>query len=286
MSVQHFSSHGQSSTGSVVVTTTCATSPVSQITSKTKSEEHKCARGSRVESDRVAGAPVANFKLAQVQNSVEETGTWPVPLTCGLISFIPKGEGSAPQKLRPTGLMASEKWADTALHGYRPGRRAEHVWMDLSLSVESALVDGSDLVGMSVDWSNCFDRVPQRIAFQLAERQSAHLECCNLCVACTVSCEEGLLWTGHVEKEFVASHGIIQGCPLSVLLLNLLVNAWARSVKAGTTTTMPKFYADDAGVLSTNSEDIDIAFKITGRFATVTQQKTERGKKNQGLEHH
>ena len=67
--------------------------------------------------------------------------------------------------------------------------------MDLSLSVESALVYGSDLVGMSVDWSNCFDRVPQRIAFQLAERQGLHtLECCNLCVACTVSCEEGLLW--------------------------------------------------------------------------------------------
>ena len=96
-------------------------------------------------------------KLAQVLNLVEETGTWPVPLTRGLISLIQKGEGSAPQKLRPTGLKASvyyrlcaslrvrdimhwqEKWADTALYGHRPGRRAEVVWMDLSLSVESAL---------------------------------------------------------------------------------------------------------------------------------------------------
>ena len=34
-----FSSHGQSSSGRVVVTTTCATSPLSQITSKTKQEE-------------------------------------------------------------------------------------------------------------------------------------------------------------------------------------------------------------------------------------------------------
>ena len=48
-----------------------------------------------------------------------------------------------------------EKWADTALHGYRPGRPAEDVWMDLSLSVESALVDGSDLVGIS-DTGNRF----------------------------------------------------------------------------------------------------------------------------------
>ena len=36
---------------------------------------------------------------------------------------------------------------------------------------------------------------------------------------------------------------------------------------------MPKVYADDAGVLSKDSRDIAIALKITGRFATVTQQK-------------
>ena len=40
--------------------------------------------------------------------------------------------------------------------------------MDLSLSVESALVGGSDLMGMSID------RGPQGIAFQLAERQGIH----------------------------------------------------------------------------------------------------------------
>ena len=78
---------------------------------------------------------------------------------------------------------------------------------------------------------------------------------------------------GHVVKEFVASNGVIQRCPLSVLLLNLLMNTWARSVKTETTTAMPKVYADDAGVLSKNSCDIDIALKITCRFATVTQQK-------------
>ena len=78
---------------------------------------------------------------------------------------------------------------------------------------------------------------------------------------------------GHVGKEFVASNGDIQGCPLSVLLLNILMNTWARSVETETTTAMPKVYAVDAGVLSKNSCDIDIALKITCRFATVTQQK-------------
>ena len=39
-----------------------------------------------------------------------------------------------------------DKRADTALQGYMPKRRAEDVWMGLALAVESALVDGSDLV--------------------------------------------------------------------------------------------------------------------------------------------
>ena len=79
--------------------------------------------------------------IAQVLNEMKETGTWPLPLTCGLISLIQKGEGSAPQKMRPIGLVASvcrlwalladsrhhalaREMADTALYGYRPGRRA------------------------------------------------------------------------------------------------------------------------------------------------------------------
>ena len=45
--------------------------------------------------------------------------------------------------------------------------------MDLALSVESALVD--DLIWwMSVDWSECFDRVAQGVAFKLLERQGIH----------------------------------------------------------------------------------------------------------------
>ena len=73
-------------------------------------------------------------KLAELLNLLEETGTWPVPLTRGLWA-----------SLRVRDIMHwQEIWADTTLHAYRTGKRAGDVWMDLSLSVESALVDGSD----------------------------------------------------------------------------------------------------------------------------------------------
>ena len=53
--------------------------------------------------------------------------------------------------------------------------------------MESALVDGSDLVGMLIDWSKCFDKVPQGIALEFAERQAYTRACFNLSVAFTLS---------------------------------------------------------------------------------------------------
>ena len=44
-----FSSHRQSSTGGVVIATTCATSPLSQITSKTKRVDRSFAQRKRQE---------------------------------------------------------------------------------------------------------------------------------------------------------------------------------------------------------------------------------------------
>ena len=175
-----------------------------------------------------------------------------------------------------------DQWADTALHGNRPGRRAEDVWIGLALAVESALVDGSDLVGMSIDWSKCFDRVLQGIAFKLAERQGIHRRVLQPLRVMYCELRRRFVMAGHVGKEFAASNDIIQGCLLSVLLLNLLMNTWAKSLKAGVT-AMPQVYADDAGVLSKISEDIHVALQITGRFARVsTQQKLNVGKSNPG----
>ena len=67
-----------------------------------------------------------------------------------------------------------DKWVDTALCGYGRGRRADDVWMDLAWAVGSALVDGSDVLGMSIDWSKCVDCVPNGFAVKLAERKSIH----------------------------------------------------------------------------------------------------------------
>ena len=52
---------------------------------------------------------------------------------------------------------------------------------------------------------------------------------------------------GGVLEEFMATNGIPKGCPLSVILLNLLVSVWARAAEEAKAT--PEAYADDTGVV-------------------------------------
>ena len=157
--------------------------------------------------------------------------------------------------------------------------------MDLSMSVESALVDCFDLMVLSIDWSTGFGKVPQASCFQLAERQGKHPRVLQPLRGMYSELRRRFVMAVHVGKEYAASNGIIQGSSLRVLSLNFLKNTWARSVQAGTTAAMPTVYAVDAGVLSKDGEDIDVAFKNTGYFARATKQKLNVEKK-QSLGHH
>ena len=95
--------------------------------------------------------------------------------------------------------------------------------MDLSLSVESALIDDCDLMDMSIDWSKCFDRGPQGIAFQLTERQGIHPRMLRDMYR---ELRRKFVMTGHVRKEFAASNGIIQVCPLSMRSRRRAEDVW------------------------------------------------------------
>ena len=113
------------------------------------------------------------------------------------------------------------------------------MWKDVALSVESALADG-ELEGMSIDWSNSFYKVPQGIAFKLAERQGIHPHVLQSLRGTYRELRRCFVMAGHVGKEYAAFNDIIQGHPLSVLLLNILMNTWARSVQVRTVIAMPR----------------------------------------------
>ena len=61
-----------------------------------------------------------------------------------------------------------------------------------------------------------------------AERQGLHPRMLQPLRGMYRELRRRFVMAGHVRKEFIASTGVIQGCPLSLPLLNLFMNTWAR----------------------------------------------------------
>eukprot|EP00666_Eupelagonemidae_sp_cell4sb_P017954 gene17954-biopygen36641 len=78
---------------------------------------------------------------------------------------------------------------------------------------------------------------------------------------------------GGVGREFRATNGILQGCPLSVALLNAAVSVWCAAVAAEVPEASPQAYADDQYVISSAQEPIRRALAITVSFGDLTGGK-------------
>lgn len=187
---------------------------------------------------------------------IEDPGAWPSALTAGIVSLISKGEGTIPLKLRPIGIMSvvyrlwaatrvaevmswQEKWLDKSMHGFRRSHGAEDVWWEQSLHVEQALLQSDGLFFLFLDYRKCFDRVPVHIVLEIAVASDMSPKLVIQLRSLYATLKRRFRVRGGIGHEFLATNGIIQGCPVSVVLLNLLVNVWARSVNAEVPAALP-----------------------------------------------
>ena len=237
-------------------------------------------------------------RVVELLEIVEETGIWPNALAHGLVTLVTKGEGSRPEDLRPISVMSvvyrawastrlrdviswQENWIHECQHGFRTGHGPEDVWWKLAVQVERALLEGSDLAGVSLDYSKCFDRIPITIVLRLAERIGMDARLLKAIKGMFDQLQRRFRVNGAVGKPFTSTNGILQGCPLSVIFLNLLVCVWIRAVKEEVPDAELHAFADDTGATATGSTAPHILQRVlnmTGAFAKLTGQQLNPGK--------
>lgn len=82
---------------------------------------------------------------------------------------------------------------------------------------------------------------------------------------------------GGVSSPSLSTRGILQGCPLSVAFMNLIVSVWSRMLQAESQVE-PKAFADDSMFIADSVSDIKVALELTGEFARLTNQQLEKSK--------
>jgi len=94
-------------------------------------------------------------RLATLFNQIELAGSWPEALKLGLVSLISKGDGTAPDKLRPITVTSAvyrlraatrvaevlvwqESWINNELRGFRHASGADDIWFEQALLIEKS----------------------------------------------------------------------------------------------------------------------------------------------------
>ena len=193
---------------------------------------------------------------------------------------MPKGEGLTAADVRPITVTSvvyrvwaarrvrkliewQEGWLHKAISSYRPGHGCDDVWFTQALLIEEALITSKPLAGLSIDFTKAFDRVPTHILFRLAERLGVEGGILKGVTSLYAQMRRHWKVGGFIGQAFTSTNGILQGCPLSVVLLNMLIHVWAATMDNENPESSPEAYADDLSITTRSVRAIRKGLAIT-----------------------
>ena len=230
--------------------------------------------------------------LLELFKTIEKTGKWPDELCWASISLIPKGEGGDPLELRPITVTPiiyrlwaalrtrhSMAWQEKWIHKGQHGARAFHSTTDaiarISMEFESAVLDGRNVQGIAVDLSKAFDNVPTGITFAVLEKIGMDDKLLRSLQGMYAQVQRRFKLGRFVGEAFRSTNGILQGCPISVMLLNALMMVMHRAFDED---VIAESYVDDLTLLSSSTPPLQKAMDTVADFMGLTEQKVNQKK--------
>ena len=235
--------------------------------------------------------------LAELYEMIECTGSWPQAVSLGVISMLPKGAGLRPGKLRPITVMSliyrtwaairvrelmnwQDQWIHKAAMGFRHLMGCDDVFWVTAAKVEAALLSGEPLCGASLDFAKAFDRVPREIVFHIAEATGMPPGTLGALKGMYRQSVRRFRMPGDfVTEEFGGTNGVLQGCPISVILMNMLMHIWC-SVVEHETEASPSCFADDASAVCPTVQGVKQVLEATAEFCQFTGMQLHIDKSN------
>ena len=105
-----------------------------------------------------------------------------------------------------------DSWACHSQHGFRRGHGCDDVILDVFTQMEDALMDGSPLYGLALDFAKCFDRVPQQLTLQLLRDMGLHERILRPIEDKYARLVRRFRLPLGVGRPFKVTNGILQGC--------------------------------------------------------------------------
>ena len=209
-------------------------------------------------------------RLAELCEQAERSGCWPRSLTIGIVAGLRKpGPEEKGIRLRLLRIMprilrgwASMRcadikqwtalWAPPELYGGIPTEGTETASAPVTIAMADATLNHRPLIGTSLDYTACFDRIDPFLAIDVLERHGLPDALCRALRAIYTQlscfCRVGQAST----SSFQSTIGIIQGCAFSCTLLNSLMAVWVCALRRH---VGPDFWRDEKIILGVYLDD-------------------------------
>ena len=181
--------------------------------------------------------------VADLLLEVERLGKRPARLAQGYTALIPKVGPPGPLNTRPLTVLPmvyrlwagvrladaiawQESWAHPAAFGFRPTRSALDGAAVTQFLLEVCCLRGWAIAGVSIDYVKCFDLIPQAVVLALSLELGMDPGTCHALGAMYKQLRRAFKIAGALGLWWQATNGIRQGCPLSLILVNVLTTIW------------------------------------------------------------
>eukprot|EP00755_Sulcionema_specki_P034265 Sspe_Gene.102540::Locus_78153_Transcript_1_1_Confidence_1.000_Length_1099::g.102540::m.102540 len=161
-------------------------------------------------------------------------------------------------------------WCHPSLRGFRRGACAEEVSWCLALRVELARRGKGRgvLHGVEFDLAKAFDSIPWNIIYRLAEVRGMAPGVLGALEAAGRGMRRRFRVGPSLGEGMTPANGVMQGCPLSPILMNLVMTEWARLVERRVDGAVPGGFADDVHALAEEVRTVQQVCDTTGEYFT------------------
>ena len=216
-------------------------------------------------------SPTLLTDLAELFNCIENSQRWPQVLTKRVVSFIPKDVNNPqpkPDEFRPITILNTAYrlwaavrhshlvdtwfplWKHSKAFGGKFSKSADQLAYETCLQIETASVDHLHAAGIAFDLQKCFDTVPCTLAFDIFSARGADLRVVQALRSFYKSHTKFFRLEGHHSDSFKPTCGILQGCPLSMLLLTSVITCWLEHNETSIPSAVSRAYADDMSAVA------------------------------------
>lgn len=218
--------------------------------------------------------------LCSVRQVILDKGGSDTPLQKRLISLLPIFMVTC-TSLRFKRLAT---WQATVtprnLFGGIKGRKLSHLQTDLKLQLDNARTNQSEIIGIKLDKSKCFDRLIPSVSAAIMLSLGSPFQVVNMFARLYNGLQRFLcyqIWT--CPTPTTAANGVIQGCSLSPLAINCHMAIWSLYLQEQENLCAAA-YIDDCYLWTylDNIRALQEAMKITTNWDNLTGQLVHEGK--------